>query len=57
MICPNEDNGPSTGFGAAGVLEVVDNFRGDTYRAIYTVKFPGRVYVLLCFQKKSRRGI
>ena len=45
------------GFGSAGVLEVVEDFRGDTYRAVYTVKFAGWIYVLHCFQKKSMRGI
>lgn len=45
------------GFGSAGVLEVVEDFRGDTYRAVYTVRFAGWIYVLHCFQKKSRRGI
>ena len=46
-----------TGFGSAGVLEVVEDNRGDTYRAVYTVKFAGWVYVLHCFQKKSKSGI
>ena len=45
-----------TGFGSAGVLEVVEDFRGDTFRAVYTVRFAGWIYVLHCFQKKSRRG-
>ena len=45
------------GFGSAGVLEVVEDYRGDTFRAVYTVKFAGWVYVLHCFQKKSRKGI
>ena len=45
------------GFGSAGVLEVVEDFRSDTYRAVYTVKFAGWVYVLHCFQKKSKSGI
>jgi phage-related protein len=45
------------GFGGAGVLEIVDDFDGDTYRAVYTVRFAGAVYVLHAFQKKSRRGI
>jgi phage-related protein len=45
-----------TGFGSAGVLEVVEDHQGDTYRAVYTVRFAGWVYVLHCFQKKSRRG-
>src|SRR5215510_16479447 len=44
------------GFGGAGVLEVVENYDGDTYRAVYTVKFEGVVYVLDAFQKKSKRG-
>ena len=46
-----------TGFGSAGVLEVVEDHRGDTYRAVYTVKFPEAVFVLHSFQKKSKRGI
>lgn len=37
-------------------MEVVENFDGDTYRAIYTVKLKGVVYVLHAFQKKSKRG-
>lgn len=48
---------PLKGFGGAGVLEVVDDFDGATYRAAYTVRFGGIVYVLHAFQKKSRRGI
>jgi len=48
---------PLRGFGGAGVLEVVDDFEGDTYRAVYTVRFSGVVYVLHAFQKKSRQGI
>lgn len=46
-----------TGFGSAGVLEVVEDHQGDTFRAVYTVKFAGWVYVLHCFQKKSKSGI
>lgn len=45
------------GFGGRGVLEVVDDFDGDTYRAVYTVRFAGVVYVLHAFQKKSTKGI
>lgn len=45
------------GFAGRGVLEVVDDFDGGTYRAVYTVKFAGVVYVLHAFQKKSRKGI
>ena len=48
---------PLRGFGGAGVLEIIENFLGDTYRAVYTVKFEKVVYVLHCFQKKSRHGI
>jgi phage-related protein len=48
---------PLKGFGGAGVLEVVDDFDGDTFRAVYTVRFREAVYVLHAFQKKSRRGI
>jgi phage-related protein len=47
---------PMKGFGGASVLEVVDDFDGDTYRAVYTVRFAGVVYVLHAFQKKSKRG-
>lgn len=48
---------PAKGFSGAGVLEIVDNFDGDTYRAIYTVKFEGIIYLLHAFQKKSKHGI
>ena len=41
----------------AGVLEVVEDHRGDTYRAVYTVRFAGVVYVLHAFQKKSATGV
>ena len=44
------------GFGGAGVLEVIRDFRGDTFRAVYTVRFEGAVYVLHAFQKKSKTG-
>ena len=39
------------------MLEVVEDDRGNTYRAVYTVRFAGWVYVLHCFQKKSKSGI
>lgn len=42
--------------GFSGVLEIRDNFDGDTYRAVYTVRFEGVLYVLHAFQKKSTRG-
>jgi len=53
----HQDAKAMTGFGSAGVLEVVEDSRGDTYRAVYTVRFAGWVYVLHCFQKKSKSGI
>ncbi len=51
------DAKPLKGFKGAGVLEIVENFDGDTYRAVYTVKFEGIVYVIHAFQKKSKQGI
>jgi phage-related protein len=48
---------PLKGFGSAGVLEVVEDDDGNTYRAVYTVRFGNAVYVLHCFQKKSHKGI
>lgn len=47
---------PLKGFGGAGVLEIIEDHNGDTYRAIYTVKLASAVYVLHCFQKKSPRA-
>lgn len=41
----------------AGVLELVENHQGDTFRAVYAVRFAKAVYVLHCFQKKSPSGI
>jgi phage-related protein len=51
------DAKPLKGHKGAGVLEIVDDFDGDTYRAVYSVKFKGAVYVLHAFQKKSKKGI
>jgi phage-related protein len=48
---------PLRGFGGAGVLEVVEDFDGDAYRAVYAVKFRRAVFVLHAFQKKSKRNI
>jgi phage-related protein len=48
---------PLKGFAGAGVLEVVEDFDGDTFRAVYTVRFEGVVYVLHVFQKKSKTGV
>lgn len=53
----HEDAKPLKGFGSAGVLEIVERFDGDTYRAVYTVKLAGIIYVLHAFQKKSKQGI
>ncbi|HNR29279.1 MAG TPA: type II toxin-antitoxin system RelE/ParE family toxin [Candidatus Hydrogenedentes bacterium] len=47
---------PLKGFGGAGVLDIVEDFAGDTYRAAYTVRFQGAVYVLHVLQKKSKQG-
>ncbi len=46
-----------TGFGGAGVLEVVEDDIAGTYRSVYTVKFEEAVFVPHCFQKKSKSGI
>jgi len=48
---------PLKGFVGAGVLAIVDDFDGDTFRAVYTVRFANLVYVLHAFQKKSKRGV
>jgi phage-related protein len=45
-----------SGFGGAGVLEVIRDYRGDTFRAVYTLKHAGTLYVLHAFQKKSKTG-
>ncbi len=47
---------PLQGFGGAGVLEIVDDYDGNTYRAVYTVRLVHAVYVLHAFQKKSKSG-
>jgi phage-related protein len=43
--------------GLSGVLEISDNFDGNAYRAVYTIRFAGILYVLHAFQKKSTKGI
>jgi len=53
----HEDAKPLRGYGGAGVLEVVEDFAGETYRAVYAVKFADAIYVLHVFQKKSKKGI
>src|SRR6516165_7853034 len=52
----HRDAKPLTGFGGAGVVEVVKDYRGDTFRAVYTLRYEGAVYVLHAFQKKSKTG-
>lgn len=47
---------PLKGFGGAGVVEIVEDYNTDTYRAVYTVKFTEVVYVLHAFQKKAKKG-
>jgi len=51
------DAKPMKGFKGANVLEIVEDYDGDTYRAVYTVRLAETVYVLHAFQKKSKRGI
>ena len=51
----HRDAKPLKGFGSA-VLEVVARYDGDTFRAVYTVRFETAVYVLHAFQKKAKRG-
>jgi phage-related protein len=51
------DTKPLSGFGGASILEIVEDYDGDTYRAVYTVRFAGAVYALHAFQKKAKKGI
>jgi len=51
------DAKPMKGFSGASVVEIVEDFDGNTYRAVYTVKFAEAIYVLHAFQKKSKSGI
>jgi phage-related protein len=53
----HEDAKPLMGFHGRSVVEVVGDYRGDTYREVYTVRFEEAIYVLHVFQKKSKRGI
>ena len=48
---------PLKGFGGTHVMEIVDRHDTDTYRAVYTTRFVGTIYLLHVFQKKSKRGI
>ncbi len=53
----HQDTRPLKGFGGASVVEIVSNYDGNTFRAVYTVRFHGVVYTLHAFQKKSKSGI
>ncbi len=52
----HDDTKPLQGFGGAGVMEIVNSQRGDTFRTMYTVQLAGAIYVLHAFQKKSKTG-
>ena len=52
----HRDTKPLTRFGGAGVVEIIKDYRGDTFRAVYTLRYRGAVYVLHAFQKKSKSG-
>ena len=52
----HRDTKTVSGFGGARVVEVVKDFRGDTFRAVYTLRYAGTVYVLHAFRKKSKTG-
>lgn len=52
----HRDTKTLSGFGGAGVVEVIKDFRGDTFRTVYTLRYAGAVYVLHAFQKKSKTG-
>lgn len=52
----HEQAKPLKGLGSAGVLEVVEDWQGNAFRAVYTVRFTCGVFVLHVFQKKSKRG-
>ena len=45
-----------SGFGGAGVVEIIKDHRSDTFRTVYTLRYAGCVYVLHAFQKKSKTG-
>ena len=52
----HRDTKALSGFGGAGVVEIIRDYRSDTFRAVYTLHFAGAVYVLHAFQKKSKTG-
>ena len=52
----HRDAKPLKGFGGSGVVEIVADRRGDTFRCVYTIRIEETVYVLDAFQKKSKKG-
>jgi phage-related protein len=50
------DAKPLQGYGGAGVVEILRDHKGDTFRTVYTVRLAGALYVLHAFQKKSKTG-
>jgi phage-related protein len=52
----HRDTKTLSGFGGAGVVEIITDYQSDTFRAVYTLKFEGVIYVLHAFQKKSKSG-
>lgn len=52
----HRDAKPLSGLGGGGVVEVVSDYRGDTFRAVYTVRLARCLFVLHAFQKKSKTG-
>lgn len=53
----HEQAKPLKGFGSASVLEVVEDWQGSTFRAVYTVRFASGIFILHVFQKKAKKGI
>jgi phage-related protein len=51
-----EDHPSASPMKGLNAVEIISDYRGDTYRGVYTTKFKGAIYVLHCFQKKSKRG-
>ena len=52
----HRDTKALTGFGGRGVVEIIKDYRGDAFRAVYTLRHAGAVFVLHAFQKKSKTG-
>lgn len=51
------DSKPLKGFGGRNVVELIEDRKSDTYRAVYTVKFKNALYILHVFKKKNTKGI